>query len=80
MVNELPKLVLNRPENIIGIDKEKLVSLKGVIDVSMEGMSQSVSIRSSGPFQDHALFLDNAYVWILGVDELGVTVLVPLKR
>ena len=36
--------------------------------------------RASGPFGGCAVCLDTGYDWVLGVDEGGSTVLVPLKK
>ena len=69
-------------DGVIEIDEDKLVD-----SVSMEHGSADVDgeigvvqVRGAGDFEDKGFFLSGNYDWVLGVDNMGIQVLVPLKK
>jgi len=82
---EYNELVLKKKEkekgDTIEIDEDRLMDVSiedGVFMVN--GDIGAVQVRGGGDFKGEALYLSSYYDWVLGIDDLGVPVLVPLKQ
>lgn len=64
------------------IDRDRLLNLKGT-DCGTIRTNNDVhvaSVRISGSFKDHAIYLSPMYEYVLGEDENGIGMLVPMRR
>ena len=81
----LPRLSIRtkpepKPKLEVEIDQDRLVSVTvrdGHVHITGYGYLDQ---RSSGQFQDHAVYLPPAVDWVLGIDNEGETVVVPLRK
>jgi hypothetical protein len=69
-----PTLVLVESQNHVSIDIERTIT------VSKKMASTEFGPRIQGSFKGRAFFLRDCYEWVLGKDENGSTILVPLKK
>lgn len=69
-------------EGVLDVDEERLVDTRkfdGKI-TSKGSMGFLITNRIGGSLQDNSFFLDRNYDWVLGKDNEGTVVLVPLKK
>ena len=63
------------------IDEDRLVSIDGRCNIDDERGSPLVQKRYGGSFKDKGLYLnDHDYDWVIGMDNEGMLVLVPLRK
>jgi hypothetical protein len=71
--------IKKKEEDVLEIDPERLVEIQlGTMGFHLD--SDRISTRSGGKFYERALFLPDGYDYVIGVDELGSQILVPLKK
>lgn len=74
LTNGPNKIVLTKNELVPSIVKD------GSIDTISLTTNPVIEIRTSGTFKGKALYLESGYDWILGKDDEGLIVLVPIKK
>jgi len=63
------------------IPEEKLVDISGLIEIRNIGRDQLMQMRMGGELMRKSIYLDEIYFdWVLGRDDSGLLVLVPIKR
>lgn len=78
----LKKLVIKRKkeDEAIEIPEERLVDVEGDTNVYADNISAVIALRMGGKFKGKAFRLKGDLDWEIGIDELGVRCLVPLKE
>lgn len=70
-------------KNLFIIPTNKNVNMKGIRQERLKDFRKGmprVTTRNGGVFTNKAFYLSSGYDWVLGVDEEGVDILVPLKQ
>jgi len=65
--------------NVIMIKKDRLLNT-GYNVYYANNPTPSIQSRNDGSFKSRAFYLDPSYDWILGKDNEGITILVPLIK
>jgi len=71
-----------KPKDIIIREEDIDMDFFGNIaqDSLRKGTFEKIAIRSGKEFTGKAIYLNNRFDYILGMDSEGITILVPLKK
>jgi hypothetical protein len=71
---DYPRLEVIILKNPHAISEDKLIKVSGNF------YDNKIDVRTCGDFKNNAFFLSDSYDWIIGRDDQGATILVPLKK
>ncbi|MDP2365102.1 MAG: hypothetical protein Q8M94_15205 [Ignavibacteria bacterium] len=75
----MKKLYLLTEENIVILEK-RTTEVGGLFSASRVGGGRLLETRTDGSFKYRAFWLSSGYDWIIGKDEQGHVILVPLSK
>lgn len=71
--------IKRKNEDVLEIPEDLLVEVDTVFPSFCSGVAQFYS-RGSSNFKNRSFFLDEEYNWVIGRDDSGQLILVPLKK
>jgi len=76
-----PKLTIKKTEKENEIDESRMMEVKDDGGFTIGGYRRYIQVKDgSSAFGDKALYLCESFEWVLGADEQGRPILVPLKK
>lgn len=68
------------PEDAGVIDADRLLDVQEDVYAEVDGNSLALQDRTFGEFAGKSFYLSKQYDWVIGEDDHGETVLVPLRK